>query len=140
MGKAQFRFTFLVGLLLASITSLSAQAEKSYHQSLPIDDAKKIVVQVADNIEIIPWMGNTILVETKVQLTNANIDVLNYIVKQGRYDVAIEKDDTVLRIVSKNPTRAPIRIKNVDCFETVTVKIFVPEEFKAVRANELEMK
>ncbi len=140
MKKAQFRFMLLIGVFFVSILSLSAQAEKSYHQSLPIDDASKIVVQVADNIEIIPWMGNTILVETKVQLTNASVDILNYIVKQGRYDVAIEKEGTLMRIVSKNPTRAPIRIKNVDCFETVTVKIFVPEEFKAVKVNELEMK
>ena len=124
-------FLTLSSLLLC--TSLAqAQLEKTIHQTFFIEDFSSISVElVSDSMAIVPWAGNTILTETKVELYEASPSILaHFMEKEQRY--AIEADTTggAFQLYSVNQERKPIRTRFGECPEIVYIRVFVPDNFK----------
>lgn len=68
------------------------------------------------------------LIETNIQLTNASPAIMNYLIKQGRYDFAIDTiSDKELKIYTRQQDRKKIKTPAGECTEIFVTKILVPE-------------
>lgn len=109
-----------------------AQMSRTIYQVFEVDSVKTVNLDIADVYDIYSWAGSTILIETNVQLSHGSPEILDYLIKEGRYDVAM---DTVampsVRIYTKMPDRKKKRVKTPDgeITELPEAKIFVPDSF-----------
>lgn len=110
----------------------NAQMERTIYQVFEVDSVKTVNLDIADIYEIYSWAGSTILIETNVQLSHGSAEILDYLIKEGRYDVAM---DTIampeVKIYTKMPDRKKKRVKTPDgeITEIPEAKIFVPDTF-----------
>lgn len=121
-------------LSVAFCFNLQAQMERTMYQVFEVDSAQTIHFEVAGEYAILPWAGNSILVETNVQIWDASREILSHLIKEGRYDLATDSMATPnakeLRIFTKNLDRKPIkRLDGQKCLEIAVTKIFVPDTF-----------
>lgn len=122
-------------ILLVFLTSLYsitlfAQIEKTIHQTFTVTEAQQIEVNLPVNYEFTTWPGDAILVETNIKLEQATTPILNYAIENGRYQVTLEDKGGGSFLMSyKNPSRQKLKTKFGECTETVTIRIFVPEQF-----------
>ncbi len=112
--------------------SASAQMSRTIYQVFDVDSVKTVNLEIADIYEIYSWAGSTILIETNVQLSHGSPEILDYLIKEGRYDVGM---DTVamptVKIYTKMPDRKKKRVKTPDgeITEIPEAKIYVPDSF-----------
>lgn len=112
-----------------------AQMERTMYQVFEVDSAQTVQFEVAGEYEILEWAGNSILVETNVQIWDASREILAELIKLGRYDLTTDSSSAVpnakqIRIFTKNLERKPIkRIDGQKCLEIAVTKIFVPDTF-----------
>jgi hypothetical protein len=126
---------FLPVLFLAGFTyTAHAQMERTMYQVFEVDSVQTVDVTVAGEYDILTWAGNSILVETNVQIWEASREILGELIKIGRYDLAVDSsgmsNPRQIRIFTKNLERKPIkRIDGQKCLEIAVTKIFVPDTF-----------
>lgn len=117
---------------LSAQYSVNAQMARTIYQVFDVDSVKTVNLDIADIYEIYSWAGSTILIETNVQLSHGSAEILDYLIKEGRYDVAM---DTIampeVKIYTKMPDRKKKRVKTPDgeITEIPDAKIFVPDTF-----------
>lgn len=136
------RFFFLtLGLLLNTLAY--AQMERTMYQVFDVDSVQTAQLDILDMYELHSWAGNSILVETNIQISNASPEILDYLIKNGRYDVRM---DTVapgqVNIYTKLKDRKTVKTPAGECTELPMAKIFVPDTFlwsedkKSIRRKE----
>jgi hypothetical protein len=107
-----------------------AQMERTMYQVFEVDSFKFISLDLADIYDIEVWGGSSILIETNIQISHASPEILDFLIKEGRYDV---KADTVspteLLLATKIRNRKPIKTPAGECTELPAAKIFVPDVF-----------
>ncbi len=123
------RFFFLtLGLLLNTLAY--AQMERTMYQVFDVDSVQTAQLDILDMYELHSWAGNSILVETNIQISNASPEILDYLIKNGRYDVRM---DTVapgqVNIYTKLKDRKTVKTPAGECTELPMAKIFVPDTF-----------
>ncbi len=111
-----------------------AQMERTMYQVFEVDSAQTVQFEVAGEYQILPWEGNSILVETNVQIWDASREILTQLIKDGRYDLTTDStagpNPKQLRIFTKNLKRKTIkRLDRQECLEIAVTKIFVPDTF-----------
>ena len=124
----------LLIVLLFSVFSMSANAQMSrtIYQVFNVDSVKTVNLDIADVYDIFSWAGSTILIETNVQLSHGSPEILDYLIKEGRYDVNIDTAAMpAVRIYTKRPDRKKKRVKTPDgeITELPEAKIYVPDTF-----------
>lgn len=124
----------LVILLTGFSLAAQAQMERTMYQVFEIDSAQIVEFEVAGEYSILPWAGNSILVETNVQIWDASREILSDLIKHGRYDLTTDSslgpNPKELRIFTKNLKRKSIkRLDGQKCLEIAVTKIFVPDTF-----------
>jgi hypothetical protein len=122
----------LISLLIfiASAVTVQAQMERTMYQVFEVDSAKFIHLDLAGIYELQTWAGSSILVETNIQISHASPEILDYLIKQGRYDVAADTlSPTEFKIFTKFRDRKPVKTPAGECTEIATAKIFVPDTF-----------
>lgn len=130
--KLPLLFTSL--FLLAFKFNADAQMERTMYQVFEVDSAQLIKFEVAGEYDVLAWAGNSILVETNVQIWDASREILSHLIKDGRYDLAVDSalvpNPKQVRIFTKNLERKPIkRLDGQKCLEIAVTKIFVPDTF-----------
>ncbi|MFN0216347.1 MAG: hypothetical protein ACKVT2_18970 [Saprospiraceae bacterium] len=122
--------------LLAAGNIVQAQMERTMYQVFEVDSAQTVQFEVAekDEYDVLPWAGNSILLETNIKIWDASREILGQLIKDGRYDFTT--DSTVapnakqVKIFTKNSNRKPLkRLDGQKCLEIVVTKIFVPDTF-----------
>ena len=121
-------------LLLAFSPLAEAQMERTMYQVFEVDSAQTVAFEVAGEYDVLEWAGNSILVETNVQIWEASREILSELIKIGRYDLTTDStagpDAKHIRIFTKNLDRKPIkRLDGQRCLEIAVTKIFVPDTF-----------
>lgn len=120
-----FFFAALTGSL-----PLHAQLQKVLHRPFEPDSAQVIVLDLYGEYQVQPWAGDNILVEMTVKLYQASEGLLkHFIEKEKRYEMEAVREGEVFKLVSKDKKRVPIKTPNGECFETVEVRIFLPDRF-----------
>jgi hypothetical protein len=127
-------FSLFVFFLLGLSYNAQAQMERTMYQVFEVDSAQTVDFAVAGDYEILTWAGNSILVETNVQIWEASREILGELIKLGRYDLAADSsavpNPKQIRIFTKNLERKPIkRLDGQKCLEIAVTKIFVPDTF-----------
>ena len=118
-----------LALLLACETAY-AQMERTMYQVFELDSAKVVDLDLAGIYELQVWAGSSILVETNIQISHASPEILDFLIKQGRYDVVADTiSETVVRIKTRIRDRKPIKSPDGECTEIATTKLFVPDTF-----------
>lgn len=134
-------FFLTLGLLLNTLAY--AQMERTMYQVFDVDSVQTVQLDILDMYELHSWAGNSILVETNIQISNASPEILDYLIKNGRYDVRM---DTVapgqVNIYTKLKDRKTVKTPAGECTELPMAKIFVPDTFlwaedkKSIRRKE----
>jgi len=118
----------LVSLCLA--VGLQAQFARTLHSSIEVGEAGEILIDIAGDVVVEPWAGNTVLVETQVKMYNASKGIFVYYVETaGRYDVVHELSGSRLRVYSMDGQRKPIQSKRGLSTEEVRTRVFIPSNF-----------
>lgn len=104
------------------------------YQVFEVDSAKTVQLEITGEYQVLEWAGNSILAETNVQIWEASREILNQLIKDGRYDLATDSsagpNAKNVRIFTKNVDRKPIkRLDGQKCLEIAVTKIFVPDTF-----------
>jgi hypothetical protein len=125
------RFLFFALVICACVTNSSAQVIKRYHQNFSVDSLSSLRLEVEGDVAVNTWAGNTLLVEISVNSANGSNSVLNFLQKEGRYDLELQTTvvDGVLR--QKAGQRQGFKIKGVDLEEIIKYTISVPDSFIA---------
>jgi hypothetical protein len=116
------------------ISKANGQMERTMYQVFEVDSVKTVTFDLVGNYEVYAWAGSNILVETNIQIWEASREILNFLIKDGRYDItqdtAAAIDKGVMTIQTKNKERKPIkRREGRECPEQATIKIFFPDTF-----------
>ncbi|HEB62533.1 MAG TPA: hypothetical protein ENI82_05210 [Bacteroidetes bacterium] len=121
-------YAILVACLL-SFGVANAQVEKILHATFNIDTLETLSFDIAGEYHIEKWAGNMILAETVVKLYDANSHILDYFIKEGRYDLELKMENGITSLVSKNNRSHPIKTSKGECFEETFIKLLIPEDF-----------
>ena len=125
--------SYLMAIVFCTVPLLlSAQLQKHLHKTYEIADSiDMIVLDTYDNrYEAVPWAGNTIMTETKIQLYEASNAILEHFMEKGRYDLEPYIEGTLLKLVSKDKERRAIKTSKGESFEVFELRIFIPEDFE----------
>lgn len=123
---------FFLFLFSAFTLSASAQMSRTIYQVFEVDSVKTVNLDIADVYEIQSWAGSTILIETNVQLSHGSPEILDYLIKEGRYEVGMDTSAMpTVKIYTKMPDRKKKRVKTPDgeITELPEAKIYVPDNF-----------
>jgi hypothetical protein len=119
-------------ILLCLGTPARAQMVRTLYQLFQVDSAQTLRLDISDIYEINTWAGNSVLVETTIKLGNGSPEILDYLIKKGRYDIAMDTvSPTELRLYTKMPDRDKNKLKTPsgEVTEIPEAKIFVPDSF-----------
>ena len=128
---------FLVLVTLSWGTTLAAQLKETVHQTFEIDEVQSINLDIAGDFEIVKWAGNTLMSKTYIELSDAKPSILNYYLKEGRYELEGNATGESFSLVAKDKVRKAIRFKDLTCYEYTNVVIYVPDDFVEVSKTSL---
>ena len=128
---------FLVLVTCTFGTTLFGQLKETIHQTFEIDDAQSINLDLAGDFEIIKWAGNTLMSKTYIELSDARPSILNYYLKEGRYELLGNASGELFSLVAKDKNRRAIKYKDLTCYEYTKVVIYVPDDFVETSATSL---
>jgi len=117
-------------LSLISVFSAAAQMERTMYQVFEVDSVKIVNLDLAGMYELHGWAGNSIMVENNIQISHASPEILDFLIKEGRYDVVADTVSPQVRLLyTKVRVRKPIKTPAGECTEIATTKLFIPDTF-----------
>jgi hypothetical protein len=124
---------YFISFLLVLFFSFhgNSQLEKNILKTFSIDSFNVINLNVFGDYEIEFWAGNNVLSETIVQLSQADGPVLDFFIREGRYELLRQTSGDQVTIQSKKFERPLIKTKYGLSTESVKQKFFIPDTFKA---------
>ncbi|MEZ4918785.1 MAG: hypothetical protein R2792_06720 [Saprospiraceae bacterium] len=120
------KFFALVAFLSCTLQT-QAQMERTIYQVFEVDSAQSILLDIAGIYEIHPWAGTNVLAETNIQIWHASPEILEFLIKNGRYDLVAEKLDGSFQIYTKERDRKPLKTREGEVTEIAKAKLFVPD-------------
>jgi hypothetical protein len=107
------------------------------HQVFEIDSVGMVKIDLwpqNDNYqwEVEVWPSRHLMIETNVGLTNANEAILDFLIKEKRYELKIEKGQDLLTLSNVLDELTPIGTKKGDINETIRLIIYMPEFLEKV--------
>ncbi len=128
---------FLVLVTFSFGTTLFGQLKETIHQTFEIEDAQSINLDLAGDFEIVKWAGNTLMSKTYIELSDAKPSILNYYLKEGRYELIGNPTGESFSLVAKDKNRRAIKYKALTCYEYTKIVIYVPDDFVETSATSL---
>ncbi len=128
----------VLSFFLLSMNIASAQLEKTIHQTFDLQDAQTISLDLVGEYSIIPWAGDKVMTETKIELYDATPSILDHFVeKEERYLIKADTSQAAFHLYSANKKRDIIKTKTRQCMEVVQVKVYVPDSYEIRNGNTL---
>ena len=126
----KIKFLFLAFFLLPFLAN--AQVHKSFHQIFEMSDSvSTIELKLVGAYEWEHWAGNTIMLQTKVELYDASQATLDYFwEKDERYTVEGQGGGKKMLLFALKQKRPGIKVGDIECFEIVKQLLFIPEAFE----------
>lgn len=114
--------------------SASAQMERTVYQVFEVDSVQTITLDIVNFTypELHIWAGNSVLTEANIQVWDASPEIVNDMIKEGRYAFDSEKAGESLRIFTKQRKREDVRRQSTPSkfVEQTTIKVFVPDIYE----------
>ncbi|MCP4438020.1 MAG: hypothetical protein GY810_03675 [Aureispira sp.] len=132
----------MISILMVIGSTISfAQASKNIHQLFTMKESiEKLNINVpSSNIQIKKVKSSRIRVEITVKLETPNLNMLEFLIDKGRYELVQETNnlETELSISSKKNNNVII-IKGKECKEELSYIVYIPESIEQVSAMSLE--
>lgn len=135
------RIALIVCFGILASSTLSAQATRTQHQTFSPQEAPHIRIQLVDEYTVEFWSSNNIMAETSVELYDGSPAILKFFAEQKlRYNLEMEPSAKGLLLRSHDAKREGIQHKGQTCFETVRVRLFVPDIYEWTEEHTLELK
>jgi hypothetical protein len=133
MTYLKFFVPILFLFISSSIYAQTSQKGSQIH-TLP-SGVTKIHIDVPSNrVEILKTKGNRISIETNVRLALGSLSLLEYLIKNGRYELTAFHDSELYELtLSTKENQKELLIKGQQCSEIVTYKIYVPESVEFIQ-------
>ena len=119
-------------LLALSTVAGQAQLVKTLHQVFEVPDnttALSFITYEEDGLEVVPWAGNTIMVESNIKMYYASKAVFDFFLDKGRYNFEAAEEGDTLQLVAQDVERLAIRSGDTQALEKINIRIFIPDEF-----------
>ncbi len=124
------RHILIFGLLLLGL-GLIAQPKQIIHQSFAVDEMNKVQLDLNSDYEIEMWPGSEILVETKIQLTNATNSIMRYLIDNKRYAIGLDTvGERSVKLLSIDKEKREIKTSKGKLKEEIIIRIFMPDFFE----------
>ena len=121
-----------ISSFLFSLSLAFRQMEKTIHQTFKLQDVQTISLDLFGEYIIVPWAGNTVMSETRVEIFDASPSILEHFVeKEQRYFIKADTSGNTMKLTSADKKRETIRTKNGSCTEKVQLKVYIPDEYLA---------
>lgn len=125
------RYYLTVFLWCSAIWSLPAQIQKTVHQSFDFPDTVRVIsFHLAGDYVVETWPGNVVMSETRINLYNGSRGMLEYMLKNKRYELegGVGRDSLTIRSVVME--RPDIRTSDgQQVTELLDIRIFIPKNF-----------
>ena len=120
-----------LALLTWAAVSLAQDPADIFHKTVDIDKVNRIFFDIypSDQVEYRSWPGDDLLIETSVEIKNAQQDILDFYMRQNRYVLKPEVEGDAMSLVSYDKTRRTVKGTEGNAFESVTIVVYVPEDF-----------
>jgi len=105
-----------------------------------MDEIENVSIDLYGEYKVEKWAGNTIMVETKIELYDASPSIFKHFLADGRYEIEATAEGNSVQLDSKDKERKPIRSKTGECYEIIKVKLRIPDDFDVVAQNKLARK
>ena len=125
-------------MLLLAIGQISfGQASLKFNQTFSANAAQKVNMDVdSKDIEIKTIKGSRVIVETAITISSNNNKLLEFMAKEGRYDLDSAFDDQKHELLlSAKKRKNLIRVKGEELKEKVKYTNYVPEFAKFVNTE-----
>ncbi len=125
-------------LLFFHLPTKEGQLTRTFHKTIDTDEIEEICVYYEnENVEIVTWEGNLIMVEVNVVIHNSSQALFSYFEKSGRYEPLTSIDGGALILKGNQKKQQSVIVKGAkkDVYEDITVRILVPSEFKEIEKN-----
>lgn len=105
-----------------------------YYRTLEMDSVNEVSLDVyaGDSLEVKPWAGNHLLIETNVLLENGKPSVLEFFKEQGRWDLVDVLTGEHLSLTSSDMVRRKVETNKGSITEKVGIVIYLPEDFEEI--------
>ena len=124
-------FFLTLPLLLLSGTA-TGQAERTFVKSFNLQGKKEVVLNLGDNVQVIPWDSEILRVQMTVSLPTSNDVTLKALAEGGRYTLKSDlKDDSY--VLSVPFLQNLIKLNGNALREAVTYIIYVPKTVLVLR-------
>ncbi len=122
--------------LILTISFAFGQTEKTLVKTFNLQGATAVVLNLGGNVEVQEWSENTLRVQMNITLENTNVNMLKYLITQGRYNLVLEPTNEDPVITSPGREKNVVINKDGDILtETVTYVVFVPKNVKTEIIN-----
>lgn len=124
---------FLLPVLLCCLANyLSAQDPADiFHKTIDLDSLNEVsfAVYANDSYEIRPWPGDDILIETTVVLNNGESHILEFFMKNKRWDLEPKVSGDQVILESRDTKRRVVQGTEGTTSETVKIVVYMPDAF-----------
>lgn len=123
-------FASTLALFLCFLAAASAQVEARIHQVFDAQKAQKIDIKIVGSkyeVNTKETYSTVIVVEAIVTLNHATPEVLEDLIKQGRYHLKMDNKSGVLTFSLKHENHPPVIIGGKEAEEYVIYNISLPE-------------
>jgi hypothetical protein len=129
----KWKFTFFLTLPLLLLSSIATgQAERTFVKSFNLQGKKSIVLNLGDNIQVIPWDSEILRVQMTVSLPFSTDATLKGLAEGGRY--MLKSDMTELSYVLSTPfLQNAIKLNGNILKESIVYVIYAPKGMTVTR-------
>lgn len=131
------RNRLLLAFLLLCCLSYHAQAQDptdiSYH-TVDMDsiNSLQLTFYEGDSVQISPWAGNHLLIETTILLHNGKQNMLDFFKEQARWSFQEVRSGDFLSLEAIDQERRAVKSSKGSVLEEVNVVIYLPDVFEEV--------
>lgn len=120
---------------LCFFSKVHGQASNKIAQiaTLPLGATKIRINAPSAQIEIFKTKGTRISIETAIRINTGTLSLLDYLVKNGRYQMNLQMNEEIKMLTLSPPqSNNVLVIKGEACEEIITYKIHIPETIKDI--------
>lgn len=130
------KYSLLLGLLLFTLTSLTAQnIEKTLIKSFNLEGNDFVEMNVDGQVEVKEWSNSLMRVHVTIGIETGSDAMLKSLVTAGRYN--LKANDTAEGLLIDSPGLArTITVRGVELKENITYVVYKPEDVTLRLTNE----
>jgi len=126
MNKLLFFSTLCCAFFLCN--GLVAQTATKVHQSFALSDVKNVTIDIAYPYVVETWDGNTILLETTIDIDNAPPTLVKMFLGAGRYKVIDQLSNDRVQFKLQSMSRKQVLTSKGPCVEKIKMHFYVPKD------------